>query len=391
MRKHPLLFTVALVAVIAPAALGDTPITPEDALPPVTFRARNKFTQKTSRLLKIHVDADAMPLDSSTLTTLVNSGVVAGRAAEEIFGLAEARYGNYVEIDVKASKGGRSITARLDMTFRADQRIPERYFDKFVEKVRDHLRAGIADTVRLDAEQLALVKAQLMTRREQVEEELTQARTSRIEMTVKAGLAEIGYSDARSLVAAYMKLKQEYEIDLAAKKARHAKMQEHIKKRGSLEEQNPMSDPIVQQLQNLVELNQKRLENLTNSKYATPEDISQAQAALIDATTRVAERIEAIEEKSPHRQLETLEYDIAELEAKVQYCTQTLDDSKLMARDMFVSEEDIKLIRETEVRLRSRLQKFDTDIANIEDTVDRLQFVTVSILGYTTNEPDKEE
>ena len=382
MKRHAIITSAVLAAAVglgsANLAFADSP---DPSQGRVTFGQRMKFEQRFIRIMKIHSDRDALPLDNETLTTMLNSEVVAGAAAMEQFGLDADRYGTYIRLESESNPTATgAMLARVTITLKADQRVPEPMVSAFTDAVSRHLAQSVNEAIRVDRQHVRERHRALLTRRQVLEGQQNELREQRIDLAERSGLAEMSRDQIQRMAADLTKQQQQYEIEIEARRARLELLEKKLADEVTMRQLDPMHDTIAKELNGLVQARKKQVRALTDAG-AAPDVIAQAEGQLAEAVVRWATRIEQLEERSPRREAQRVMEEIADFQARQQYCVGAVATLRSAARDMYRYGEGVTTLAEQEARLAKRLEELDKLVDDLYERSENIDTVSVTILG----------
>ena len=375
--------TLCVVGLIATASLIAEPTRPSVASTPgkppfadVNFKGRVKFDQKFERVLKIAVDPEAMPFDSGTLTTVLNSPAVAGAAAMDTFGLSIDEYSTYIKVTATTSDKVGSVIAKLELACRADGRIPMPALNAFADNLRKHLQLTLENSINSDRKNIEKRQDSLLERKNYLEKKYVEIWTNRVRVAEDAGLAERSVEGRRGTVADMEEGLRETELETALVKLRLDSTKKEIESSDSANT-TPKPDPLADELEKLVRIRARQLE-ATN---ADTDAQDAAEARMLEAKLRWIERVEELQLLKPEARVKVLEKELAELEVKKDFYNKTLTTSIEEARSLFRYNEHVLLLTKKEESLDKALERIDTQVDELANYSDKLGTITVTIIG----------
>ena len=375
--------TLCVVGLIATASLIADPTRPAVSSKPgkapfadVTFKGRVKFDQKFERVLKIAVDPEAMPFDSETLTTVLNSPSVAGAAAMDTFGLTVDEYGTYIKLKATTSDKVGSVIAKLELACRADGRIPMPALNAFADNLRKHLQLTLENSINSDRRNVEKRQDALIERKNYLERKYVEIWTNRVRVAEDAGLAERSVDGRRTTVAEMEEGLRDVELETALVKLRLDTTKKEMDSSNAANT-TPKPDPLADELEKLVRIRTRQLE----ATGADTDEQDAAEARMLDAKLRWINRVEELELLKPDARIKTLEKELAELEVKKDFYNRTLTTSIEEARSLFRYNEHVLLLTKKEESLDKALERIDTQVDELANYSDKLGTITVTIIG----------
>lgn len=375
--------SLCVVGLIATASLIAEPTRPSVSSTPgkapyadVNFKGRVKFDQKFERVLKIAVDPEAMPFDSGTLTTVLNSPSVAGAAARDTFGLTIDEYSTYIKVTATTSDKVGSVIAKLELACRADGRIPMPALNAFADNLRKHLQLTLEGSINSDRRNVEKRQDALLERKNYLEKKYVEIWTNRVRVAEDAGLAERSVDGRRTTVAEMEENLREVELETALVKLR---LETSKKEMDSSNTANttPKPDPLADELEKLVRIRTRQLE----ATGADTDEQDAAEARMLEAKLRWIERVEELELLKPDARVKVLEKELAELEVKKDFYNKTLTTSIEEARSLFRYNEHVLLLTKKEESLDKALERIDTQVDELANYSEKLGTITVTIIG----------
>ncbi len=345
----------------------------------ITFKGRVKFNQATKRVLKISVEPDVLPLDSETLTTLLNSPAVAGKAANDTFGLSIEEYEPYIRISATTSPKLGYIIARLDVTFRADGRVPSNAVRAYYDSLSNRLQDVLSRSIAVDRTNISKRQDALLERQQYLEKKYMQIWTDRVRVSEDSGLAERSVDGARSTVAGLDEKLVDVEVELELRKTRLSHVQDELDAQRSASAP-PKRDPLAEELEKLVRIRARQVETAANAG-STEDEKDAAEARMLEAKIRWIERVEELAKLDPRERKKTLEMEIDELSTMQQTYTKQLSRSVEQARDLFRYTEHITLLQKKEERIDKALDRIEEQVDELANYSEKLGTVTVTIMG----------
>lgn len=370
-------WVVALALATAAVAQPTRPAEPvKPQKPPfadVPFKGRTKFDQKFERVLKISVDPEAMPFDSVTLTTVLNSPAVCGAAARETFGLGMDEYTTYLTVKATTSVKLGAVIARLELACRADGRIPMPALNAFVENLRKRLQLTLEESINVDRKSIGKRQDSLLERKTDLEKKYVEVWTNRVRIAEDAGLAEHSVETYRGTVAEMEENLRDVEAELALRQTR---LDFTRKALSSDTTADAKADPLADELEKLVRIRARQLE-----AGGDEDGRDAAEARLLDAKLRWIERVDELESLKPESRIKTLEQEIAELETRKQVYSRSLASAIERARSLFRYHEHVLLLTKKEVLLDKAIERIETQVDDLASYSDKLGTITVTIIG----------
>ena len=345
----------------------------------VTFKGRVKFNQITKRVLKISVEPDVLPLDSDTLTTLMNSPAVAGAAASDVFGLTVDEYEPYFRIDAKASAKLGYIIARLEVTFRADGRVPTNAVAKYYDALKDRLQQVLTNSIAVDRSNISKRQDALLERQQYLEKKYMEIWTSRIQVAEDSGLAERTIDGKRGTVADLDTKLLDVEVELELRKTRLDYVESEIDAERSASAP-PKRDPLAEELEKLVRTRARQVEAAENAG-STEDERDAAEARMLEAKIRWIERTEELAKLDPRERKKVLEQEIGELASMQKTYEKQLARNVETARNLYRYTEHITLIKKKEDRIDKALDRIEEQVDELANYSEKLGTVTVTIMG----------
>jgi hypothetical protein len=345
----------------------------------IPFKGRVKFEQKFDRVLKISVDPEAMPFDSTTLTTVLNSPAVAGRAARDTFGLNVDEYGTYITLKATTSPKFGAVIAKLELSFRADGRIPMPAMNAFTENLRRHLQVTFEESINVDRKSLEKRQDALIERKNYLEKKYVEVWTNRVRVAEDAGLAEHSVEGKRNVVAEMENNLRDIEVELALRQTRIESTKKELSSTSTADAM-PKADPLADELEKLVRIRARQLEAAGNAG-TTEADRDAAESRMLEAKLRWIERIGELEKLKPEARLKELEKDVAELETRKAVYDKTLTTAIEQARSLFRYNEHVLLLTKKEVLLDKAIERIDTQVDELANYSEKLGTITVTIIG----------
>ncbi len=370
------LFLTLVAAVGAQPARLTEPVAGKAPYADITFKGRVKFDQKFERVLKISVDPLAMPFDSNTLTTVLNSPAVAGAAAKDTFGLTVDEYPTYITLKATTSVKVGSVIAKLEILCKADGRIPIPALNAFTDNLRKHLQLVLETSINLDRKDIRKRQDALRERKNELEKQYVEVWSNRVRVAEDAGLAERSVDSRRQIVANMEAKINDADLELALLEQRAETTRREMEFSAS-DGRTPPEDPMADELEKLVRIRARQMEQAG----IEAEEQDAAQARMIEAKLRWIERVDELNELKPEARLKTLETDILELKTRREHYNKTLTTSIDEARSLFRYNEHVLLLTKKEVQLDNALDRLDTQFDELSAYSDKLGAITVTIIG----------
>jgi len=374
---------VVLTIAVSLAAQPTRPAEPvkkgQAAFADVPFKGRTKFEQKFERVLKISVDPEAMPFDSDTLTTVLNSPAVSGKAASDTFGLSLDEYTTYITLKATTSIKIGAVIAKLEVGCRADGRIPAAALNAFTENLRKHLQVTLEESINLDRRNLEKRQDALLDRKNYLEKKYVEVWTNRVRVAEDAGLAEHSVDGHRVTVAEMEDNLRDIEVEMALRQTRIESTKKEMSS-SSTADTMPKIDPLADELEKLVRIRARQLEAAGNAG-TDEDDRDAAEARMVEAKLRWIERVEELEKLKPEARLKVLDKEVAELETRKEVYTKTLASSIEQARGLFRYHEHVLLLTKKEVLLDKAIERIEEQVDDLANYSEKLGTITVSIIG----------
>lgn len=377
------IYTLSVVLLVAAVVTASGPTRPAEPVrtgkapfADVPFKGRVKFDQKFERVMKINVDPEAMPFDSATLTTVINSPAVAGAAARDTFGLTADEYATYIKVTATTSVKVGAVIAKLDLACRADGRIPTPALNAFVENLRKHLQLTLESSINVDRKSIEKRQDSLIERKNYLEKKYVEIWTNRVRVAEDAGLAEHSVDGKRSIVGQMEENLRETELDILLRESRIDATKKEMDT-SAADARTPAPDPLADELEKLVRIRTKQLD----AAGADSEEQDAAEARMLEAKLRWIERVEELEKLKPEARLKVLQTELAELQIKKDFYNKTLTTSIDEARSLFRYNEHVLLLTKKEVALDKAIDRIDEQFDELANYSDKLGSITVTIIG----------
>lgn len=345
----------------------------------ITFKGRVKFNQATKRVLKISVEPDVLPLDSETLTTLLNSPAVAGKAASDVFGLSIEEYEPYIRIKSTTSIKRGYIIARLEVTFRADGRIPTNAVGKYYDALKNRLQGVLSQSISIDRDNISKRQDALLERQQYLEKKYMEIWSSRIRVAEDSGLAERSVEGKRGTVADLDTKLLDVEVELELRKTRLDHVQDEIDAQRS-NSAPPKRDPLGEELEKLVRIRARQVEAAANAG-SDDDEKDATEGRMLEAKIRWIERVEELAKLDPKERKKVLDQEINELSSMQQTFTKQLARNVEKARSLYRYTEHITLMVKKEERIDKALDRIEEQVDDLANYSEKLGTVTVTIMG----------
>jgi hypothetical protein len=348
----------------------------------VPFKGRVKFHQAFERVLKISVEPEVMPLDTESLTAVLNGPAVAGAAARETYGLSLDEYATYVSIKASTSNKPGAVIARIIVSFRADGRVPAPAVDAFVENVRKRLQLVLEESINIDRRNLAKRQDILIERKGYLEKKYVEVWTNRVRVAEDAGLAEHSIEGKRGVIGALEADLMDVEMEMVVRQSRieHTKKELEATRSAGSPGQTPRSDPLADELEKLVRARARQLE-AANNAGADEDARDAAETRMLEAKLRWIERLAELEKLKPEERLKALDRDMTELEARKEHLLKTIATAIEQARSLYRYTEHVELLKKKEVLLDKAIERIEQQVDELGNYSDKLGTITVSIIG----------
>ncbi|MFQ5411390.1 MAG: hypothetical protein ACE5EC_03810, partial [Phycisphaerae bacterium] len=304
-------------------------------------------TRRASCLLKITWQPDRFPLDLSSIDSLMESSSVKGRAVREVLGLPydevlEDRV--IIEMDLIGDGGGefeeRVLLIRLEVSIPKQGGQPE--IPAVAEEFQAALCARFQETIEVIGEDLA---GQLEDRIARVRGELEMARAnlSRIYQVQQALCAEAHQVDLErdyimDLLRQFEGQRRELEMERMAQRARREAIERQLARITEQVKENTGNDPIVRELQRVVELQVRRhrkIQQAFEEKMASESEVMESEEQLARAKAELAlQRRESVRSNNGemmqqlNHELITLSISADEQEARFMFVSEQLEKSR---------------------------------------------------------------
>ncbi|GEM_PF-2127319 len=377
------IYSLGVVLLVTATMIADVPTRPtepvRDGKAPyaeVPFKGRVKFDQKFERVLKISVDPEAMPFDSATLTTVLNSPAVSGAAARDTFGLTVDEYSTYIKLTATTSVKVGAVIAKLDLACRADGRIPTPALNAFVENLRKHLQLTLESSINVDRKSIEKRQDSLLERKNYLEKKYVEVWTNRVRVAEDAGLAEHSVDGRRTVVSSMEENLRETDLDIILRESRIDATKKAMDT-SAVDARTPAPDPLADELEKLVRIRTRQLDSADSDK----DEQDAAEARMLEAKLRWIERVEELEKLKPEARLKVLETELTELKLKRDYYNKTLTTSIDEARSLFRYNEHVLLLTKKELSLDKAIDRVDEQFDELANYSDKLGSITVTIIG----------
>ncbi|MEX2213347.1 MAG: hypothetical protein WD768_04425 [Phycisphaeraceae bacterium] len=349
----------------------------------VPFKGRVKFDQRFERVLRIAVDPEVMPFDSTTLTTVLNSPAVAGAAAKDTFNLSMDEYSTYVRVKAEASEKLGYIIAKVEFTMRADGRVPVPAVNAYVDSLRGHLQVTLEKTINLDRKGIEKRQDMLLNRKTYLEKKYVEVWSNRVKIAEDAGLAERSIEGKRTVIGDLDEKLMDVEVELALRETRMNHVKQELNTLNTAD--TLKTDPLAEELEKLVRVRARQLEG-ANNPGTDEDDRDAAEARMLDAKLRWIERVQELETLRPEERLKSLQKDMDELNTRREVYQRQLAMNVDIARGFYRYTEHIELLKKKEILLDKAIERIDEQVDELANYSEKLGTITVSIIGQSEEE-----